>query len=145
MNRTFAKRGLQSIVAMFLLVGAMLFTASQATAQKVKTTSSSAQISNLANSTDAVAILMNQIENAAHPQLKNAQPGTQQFEEWTARAYYWKRMIAMIGEGTTVSAALSDAARETLLVNHHDAYTSVYVDRTFMNTLYDFTYNLLKQ
>ena len=145
MNRTFAKRGLQSIVAMFLLVGAMVFTSRQATAQSVKTTSSSAQLSNLVNADAAVAILKYQIENAAHPQLAISQPGTQAYDEWSARAYYWKQMIAKISDGASVSVALGDALRETQLVFHHDQYISPFINRAFLNTVYDYTYSLLKQ
>ena len=95
MKRTFAKRGLMSLVAGFFLFGFMLLSAVRAEAQ-----------ANWVSSDEAKARLLQEINNVYHPIIASGQPGQQAHDNAMAVVTYYKAIYSLINDGQSVSAAV---------------------------------------
>lgn len=112
MNKMFAKQGLRSLVTLFFVFGAMFFAATTASAQTTTVSSQApAPAQSLMDANNAVTTLKAQIQ-LKHAQIPNLS-GTSLTME-TMRVQYYKAMVVAIGNGESVSEALTSTLMSAL-------------------------------
>lgn len=102
MKRTFAKRGLMSLVAGFFLFGVLLLTAGRAEAQTVGTQYEWKGVD------EARQALEQEVINLAN-QLSTMQPGTTNYNNKLAHALYYRVIRQQINQGSPVVSAVDSA------------------------------------
>ncbi len=133
MKRTFAKQSLKSLVAMFLLFGALMFAATRAEAQVIGP-------DNLNWKTEAAAIsVLEPAIDAMATQLTGLIPGTSGYEQMQVQLSYTKHIHAAIADGsTTAEAAINSLDAVNIQKVDSDPQTPV-----IRKALYDFAKDLL--
>lgn len=144
MKRTFAKRSLQMLVAMFLLVGGMLFVSNTASAQSVSSSLNVSGYSWVAED-EALGILQTRI-SLIHQQLAGFVIGTASWNEGMRRSVFYKGIYREINDGTSVPDAI--VATYTRFANaniaNQDADATVNFTPAQAYTIAEEAINLLK-
>jgi hypothetical protein len=104
MKRTFAKRSLQTLVAMFFLMGGLLFVSNSASAQTISTSLNVSGYSWVAED-EALAILQTRI-SLIHNQLNGFVIGTPSWNEAMRRSLFYKGIYREINDGSSVPDAI---------------------------------------
>lgn len=133
MKRTFAKQGLKSLVAMFLLFGSMLFAANRAEAQI-----SNQQNMNWLTESEAIQALEPILESMSNT-LGGLPPGTQAYYNVEIPYSYYKMIHASIVGGMTVPEAV---VNNLPAVNVHKTDNDPQA-QTIRNQLFDDAVDLL--
>lgn len=102
MKRTFAKRGLMSLVAGFFLFGVLMLTASRAEAQTAGTPYTWMGSDEARQELEVAVVDL-------YNQLALLQPGTPNYNTKLAHAYYYRVIRQQITQGTAVIIAVDSA------------------------------------
>lgn len=106
MNRTSTKRGFKALLAMFLLVGGMLFVSNSVNAQSVP---SKLDVSGIMWVTESNALdILNQTIASTHQQMSGFTPGSNPFNAGMRRAVFLKSIHSQVDTGTGVQDAVSN-------------------------------------
>ena len=103
MNRTSAKRGLNALFAMFLLVGGLLFVSNSVSAQSAPKLDITGVM--WVAEQDALDIL-NATITSTHQQMSGMTPGTAPYNAGMRRAVFLKGIYAGVSTGTSVPNAV---------------------------------------
>lgn len=134
MKRTFAKRGFQSLLAMFFLVGGLfVMTANRVEAQST--------LSAPANQTwKAPADAMNTLSAAVNQQhaAMSANPvGSNNYNNALAHAVYYKQIMALIDQGVAVGDAVTQARNGLSGIGRtDDEFQGIHFTKPLLNQLY---------